>query len=309
MDCLLGAQNITKLSPTPFKVYALSRAGRVYTLAASRSAQAAVPEGAAQRGYPWWTLGMGSWLWTDPGVDVVEVHTEDRLGKGERCVGCRGGTCGAGGARASADCLAAIGARSFVDISTGRDHVLALTNHGRTYSMPATPLGNSHFQLGTRRLPPSTKDTPRPDLTDPAFRAIRAFSVLHPITSLAGVPVAQVSAGERSSFVRTRGEGRVLGFGANEYGQIGLGANVAVDVVPTPTEVVLARGYRGGTTVRCLNVAAGANNTFFTVEREGMGPEAGKRYVDLLASGSGVTGTLGHGLWSSVSGAPVKVKT
>ncbi len=192
----------------------------------------------------------------------------------------------------------------FVDVVSGRHHVLALTSQGRTFSMPASSQGNSHFQLGTRHLPPL-------ELTqndDPTSRDIRYATTLSPITSLSAIAIAQISAGDRTSFVRTTAEGRVLGFGANEYGQIGLGSFISVDKVPTPTEVVLAKGYRGGTTVRCLDVAAGANNTFFTVERSSAADE-GKRFIDLLAVGSGVTGTLGHGLWSSVSGTPVRVKT
>lgn len=52
----------------------------------------------------------------------------------------------------------------------------------------------------------------------------------------------------------------------------------------------------------------GANNTYFTVERSATASPHMK-YVDLLAVGSGLTGTLGNGLWSSANGSPVKVKT
>lgn len=44
--------------------------------------------------------------------------------------------------------------------------------------------------------------------------------MLFEIPSLKGVDVAQAVAGTRSSYVRTKKEGRVLGFGANEFGLV-----------------------------------------------------------------------------------------
>ena len=99
----------------------------------------------------------------------------------------------------------------------------------------------------------------------------------------------------------------MLGFGANEVGQIGLGANAAVEIVQVPVEVVLAKGYPGGTTVSCLDIKAGGTTTFFTVERSSPG-KAGT-FIDLLACGSGINGGLGNGLWSSANGVPSRVKT
>lgn len=40
-------------------------------------------------------------------------------------------------------------------------------------------------------------------------------------------------------------------------GQLGIGALASVEVVPTPSEIVLARSYPGGITVKCTNIAAG----------------------------------------------------
>lgn len=47
---------------------------------------------------------------------------------------------------------------------------------------------------------------------------IRYCDMLFEVPSLKGVDAAQVVAGARSSYVRTKKEGRVLGFGANEFG-------------------------------------------------------------------------------------------
>lgn len=41
---------------------------------------------------------------------------------------------------------------------------------------------------------------------------------LYEVPALRGIKVAQAVAGARSSYVRTEGEGRVLAWGANEYG-------------------------------------------------------------------------------------------
>ena len=99
----------------------------------------------------------------------------------------------------------------------------------------------------------------------------------------------------------------MLGWGANDSGQIGLGPTAIVDVVPTPVEIVLARNYPGGTTLKCLDVIAGGSSTMFVVQRDTPG-KAGE-WVDLLACGNGMTGALGNGLWSSASPSPVRVKT
>ncbi|KAI5454757.1 hypothetical protein NCC49_003641 [Naganishia albida] len=303
----LRGKNITSLAATTNKIYALSSSGDIYALASARSLQQSPPEHGSDpssSGSSWWsTFGLSSVanaFKTDPGVDCVKLNVNgEGLKKGEK----------------------------FTSLVSGKSHILALTSKGRTFSMGIDPKGNSHSQLGTRTVlplgnPDSNPSTPEPLI--PAFASssasqdimaalpsshdIRYNTALNQITSLSGIDIAQVAAGENSSFFRTRGEGRVLGLGANAFGQIGLGALSSVEVVPVPTEIVLAKAYPGGTTLKCLNIAAGANNTYFTVERSATA-QPHLKYVDLLAVGSGLTGTLGNGLWSSANGSPVKVKT
>jgi hypothetical protein len=72
-------------------------------------------------------------------------------------------------------------------------------------------------------------------------------------------------------------------------------------------EIVLAKGYPGGTTLSCTDVKAGGSTTFFTVERTSPGSSGG--FIDLLSCGSGISGSLGNGLWSSANGTPSRVKT
>ena len=69
---------------------------------------------------------------------------------------------------------------------------------------------------------PATKETEvvaqqktSPELDE---TSIRFCDRLFEIPSLRGIKVVQAVAGARSSLVRTSGEGRVLAWGANEYG-------------------------------------------------------------------------------------------
>lgn len=185
-------------------------------------------------------------------------------------------------------------------ISAGTHHLLAVTTKGRAFSLPLSAQANTHRQLGTRQeLSPTLREVPAD--SDPRY-----WPTLTEIPSLSGIEVAQVATSDRSSFVRTP-TGRVLGFGANEVGQIGLGSNAAVETIQVPVEVVLAKGYPGGTAVSCIDIKAGGTTTFFTVERSATGKQG--TFVDLLACGSGINGALGNGLWSSANGSPSRVKT
>ena len=217
-----------------------------------------------------------SWLsyifGTNPGVDFFELKAQGGLKRGEKWTG----------------------------VSVGTNHLLAVTSTGRSFSLPLSTQANSHRQLGTRQeFSPPPGDIPAE--ADPRF-----WPTLTEIPSLTGIQIAQVATSDRSSFVRTP-NGRVLGFGANEVGQIGLGSNAAVEIVQVPVEIVLAKGYPGGTTLSCLDIKAGGSTTFFTVERSAPG-KAGS-FIDLLACGSGISGSLGNGLWSSANGTPSRVKT
>jgi len=145
----------------------------------------------------------------------------------------------------------------FISISAGRNHLLALTSSGRTMVHPMNKNANTHGQLGLRKFdiptPLSSTDTVSPSripielvpraVADP-FATVSPFSrsvtssvppststnideiddqhirfsdALFEIPSLQGVKVSQIAAGGRTSFVITD-SGRVLGWGANEFG-------------------------------------------------------------------------------------------
>ena len=166
---------------------------------------------------------------------------------------------------------------------------------------------------------------------------IRFCLSLFEIPVLRGVHVAQIAAGSRTSFVRTT-DGRVLGWGANEYGfasattiflswtkvfffrQVGLGSNVVLDTITVPTEVVLWRMIPSTTQSTCLNVTAGnifpgrsinahkyigGDLTAFVVKRKN---DQGPATVDVLMSGNGQYGGLGNNLYTTAQGNPIGVK-
>ncbi len=200
----------------------------------------------------------------------------------------------------------------WASVSTGTHHLLAVTNKGRTFSLPLSPAGNSHRQLGTRQVfetpfpvPSSSASAIPLSAQLPPESDVRFATVLTEIPALKGLQVAQVASSDRTSFARTP-NGKVVGWGANESGQIGLGANAAVEMITVPVEIVLAKNYPGGTALSCVDIKAGGSSTFFTVERSLPGKESA---VDLLACGNGMSGSLGNGMWSSACGVPTKVKT
>ncbi|WVQ78819.1 hypothetical protein IAT38_000910 [Cryptococcus sp. DSM 104549] len=263
----LRGKSLKTLAPAKAKVFALSKHGRLYVFSPSKSIHSNRQDGPRS----WWFYLFG----TDAGIDHVELQAAGGLGWNERWVG----------------------------VSAGRDHLLAVTSKGRTFSLPLSPKGNSNRQLGTKQELEPVETLPG-QLTPE--QDIRYCTTLTPIPSLASIDVAQVATSERTSFVRTK-SCHVLGFGANEVGQIGLGASLTVDTVPVPVEVVLAKCYPVGTRVECTDVKAGGNTTFYKVKRSFPGRRG--EYEDLLACGGGLQGILGTGAYTSASGMPVKVKT
>lgn len=129
--------------------------------------------------------------------------------------------------------------------------MLALSSKSRVFAHPVNKNANAHGQFGLRKIeipeyaqsktkshldveliPKSIRDpyakssrlsrpSPTPtisdDLIDIDDSSIRFCPHLFEIPVLKGVDVVQIAAGGRNSFVRTR-TGRVLGWGANEYG-------------------------------------------------------------------------------------------
>ncbi|TYJ51448.1 hypothetical protein B9479_007983 [Cryptococcus floricola] len=265
----LRGKSLRTLAPAQSKIFALSKHGNLYLFSPSKAIHS------KRRDKP--TQSWSSYLFgADPNVDFVELEPEGGMAWGERWKG----------------------------MDVGRDHLLAVTSRGRVFSLPLSEKGNSHRQLG-RKAELSVFDNTATRTLPPA-QDIRYASLLSPVPSLANIPVAQVAAGERTSFVRTRDD-KVLAFGANEAGQIGLGASYTVEVVPVPVEVVLGKCYPTGTAVECRDIKAGGNTTFYTVLRSFPGRRG--TFIDVLSCGSGLQGALGTGAYTSATGLPVRVKT
>ncbi|GAA6056491.1 hypothetical protein JCM3770_007028 [Rhodotorula araucariae] len=139
-------------------------------------------------------------------------------------------------------------------------------------------------------------------------RSIHFCTTLHEIPALKGIEVAELVAGKKHSLARLGGkaEGRVLAWGANNYGQLGLGPSLSYPLIPVPTEVPFLRSaaYTGSNKsahVSCERVAAGGNVSYFVTRTQENG-------VDLLATGQGQFGALGYGQWAHAT-SPVRVKS
>lgn len=222
----------------------------------------------------------------------------------------------------------------FKDIAAGDHHVLALSRHGRVYSVPADDLANEFGQLGyssvslaqrntlkcvdARLEPKVVRDRRRADALENSHADIVDSSDIRyapewrPVPSLDGVTFAQIDVGSNHSVARTA-DGRVLTWGHNGYGQLGLGAGISVDTVAVPSEVswpvsIVGRG------ALCTRVAAGGNNTLFVIQSSNAPILSDEKSttpndrVDVLAVGSGQRGTLGNGQRSQACGVPTRVK-
>ncbi|CAE7227454.1 unnamed protein product [Rhizoctonia solani] len=299
----LTGKNISQVALSAARVFALSKkTGKVYVLAPAAEKQSKGDSAASSS----WSLG--SLFGSDSSVDYLELKVDGKLGRGEK----------------------------FTSISAGRDHLIALTSQGRTFALPISLSANTYGQLGFRKftLPDATAENPSAApripieltprtledphaLATPFVRTGKVGSSTHvdpgigfcdmffEVPSLKGLKVVQALAGDRCSYVRTE-EGRVLAWGANSFGQLGIGATAVTEAIPIPTEVILSRIYSSGSHVKCTGMATGGDLAYFMVDviAPGNVPSA-----DVLACGMGQWGGLGNGQYLQAQGAPVKVKS
>lgn len=282
----LTGMNIRRVQLSGGKVYALSHTGHVYVFAQAREHQ---------------SLAQRSWF--SPSMDYVKLSADEKL----------------------------------VDIAAGDHHVLALSRQGHVYSVPADDQANEYGQLGysavllghatspsrtceavlepavVRRkrmqAQPATPPSDAPPLRPPTD--IRYATAWRLVPSLQESTFAEIAAGTAHSVVRTA-DGRVLTWGRNSNGQLGLGAHVTYETIAVPREVEFPLSVVGRHAT-CTKIAAGGANTFFVMHSRGA-PVASdqstdaKERVDVLAVGAGQYGTLGHGQRNQSCGVPVRVK-
>lgn len=89
--------------------------------------------------------------------------------------------------------------------------------------------------------------------------------------------------------------------------QLGLGGAFTMTYVPVPTEISLSKNYPSGSSIKCLDVQAGGDVVYFTVQAQKRG--SALTDVDLLAAGMGQYGSLGNKTYSQAQATPVRVKT
>ncbi|KAF9053536.1 RCC1/BLIP-II [Hymenopellis radicata] len=291
----LRNKNIIQVQLTKSRLFALSASGRIYCMEVDASKQELRPGAPTPSSYPWWSTG---WFWgEDENVDFVEIKVQQ--GQKER----------------------------FKSISAGENHLLALTSSGHAFAHPLNAHANAYGQLGFRKfqvphpkyrleellqvhlVPKSLVGKVESFGDEDAAEwktddTIRFCPFVFEIPSLKGVSIAQIAAGARTSFART-GDGRVLGWGANEYGQIGLGANATLETITVPSEVNLWRTVSPRVSSRCIDVSAGGDLTSFMVEySEGVASPT----VDILMCGNGQWGGLGNNIFSNAQGTPMRAR-
>lgn len=282
----LVGMDIQRVQLSGGKVYALARSGQVYVFSQAYKDQ---------------QLDKTSWL--SPSMDFVKLSADEKM----------------------------------VDMVAGDHHVLALSRQGHVYSIPSDHLANEYGQLGYSTVQLGCADssstceahlepavvrkkrattTPAPTLSDAASTRpsteIRYATTWRQIPSLCESTFADIAAGSAHSVVRTK-DGRVLTWGQNSHGQLGLGAHVTFETIAVPREVEFPLSLVGRH-ARCTKIAAGGANTFFVMHTRGApvasddGPSKADERVDVLAVGAGQRGTLGHGQRNQSCSVPVRVK-
>ena len=227
-----NVQDIVAVQSTESRILALSSTGSIY------SVPIRVPDAESfALKTPASSWNPTTWLWgsssSTSDATIIQLTTEESLNKNERYVSC--------GVYSSVELIF----HRFISLSTGLHHALAVTTEGRTFAHPTSNQANAYGQLGLQRISDSSSqvlDLVPKAVADPYGRATayarttsggnlkiessepsnvsrEPFSdKLYEVPSLRGVRVAQAVAGARSSFVRTQQDGRVLAWGANEYG-------------------------------------------------------------------------------------------
>jgi alpha-tubulin suppressor-like RCC1 family protein len=166
-------------------------------------------------------------------------------------------------------------------IASGDDHFLLLSRSGKVYAAAATSDGNTFGQLGFETNP----DSP-PEMLK-----------IYPVAAFSD-PISQIAAGERHSVALTS-RGEVYSWGSNAQGQLLQAFSKTNFTCATPTLVPLQRLIPGIQQIQ--SVAAGGANSFIVATVNGNN--------EVYASGSGMWGQLGTGVWNQIQHKPLRVKT
>lgn len=280
----LTGKDIVKVALSKDRIIALSAGGAVYTMPVSQQDQQQGEKMDGATGSSWFPF------WSRrPSAETIHFRTlkpANGLGRGERVV----------------------------DISSGLEHCLLLTNKGRVFS--AASSSDSFPAKGELGIAGLTWHS----------RPAGPYDQPHELVTLRGLDAVQIATGDHHSLVLDR-QGRVFVFGDNSSGQLGFPVDPETAFVDTPALLApFEKLYAAsGLTPRITSVAAGGANSFFTVEASpaadgqqrpswslwggGSTPAtAPAKVADTWACGHGIHGTLGTGRWTHVSEGPTKIK-
>ncbi|KAK9351173.1 regulator of chromosome condensation 1/beta-lactamase-inhibitor protein II [Lipomyces doorenjongii] len=183
---------------------------------------------------------------------------------------------------------------SIKQIVAGDYHLVILTSSGKVYTCitGSKPVYSTEGQLGV----PILLGDGEPGSIVPEH--------LHEVATLRGVKIVQVAAGESHSVVRDD-RGQVWSFGSNSHGQLGLDYTIDTAFIPIPRIIPLEKLYnvQGNADVFCEYIAAGGNNTLFSIRNRK------RNLADLWISGSGLHGQHGTGRYLHMQGVPIRVKS
>ncbi|KXS13046.1 RCC1/BLIP-II protein [Gonapodya prolifera JEL478] len=298
----LRGKNVRQVALTQKKTYAVGRDGRVWEV--DHTKEGKVETAVEQQNAGWlssWLPGSGS---SDPAnIRQVSVHGLD---SGER----------------------------ITTINAGSHHLLALSNRGRCFTLPADAQGNVNGQLGLGYSGKQSGD----DIGE-------SNAALRPVTSLPRTPVCQISTGTDHNLVRTE-DGRAFGWGGNGFGVSLkyplLTDNSVVTVSPTYKQLAtlnysleLARIHtprelwprssslsiisppktKDGDDIEMSfgrsrpvemdvdHIAAGEGVSFLVGLAESI-----PRSLEVMAAGAGLQGQLGTGVYPHIQAVPAKVR-
>ena len=164
-------------------------------------------------------------------------------------------------------------------IASGDDHFILLSRSGKVYTVATTPDGNTFGQLGVETAANQPLLTP------------------YPLTAFQD-PVSQIAAGERHSLALTS-RGDVYSWGSNAQGQLLQQFSKTKFTSPAPTMVPVQKLIPGIQGIQ--SIAAGGANSFIVTTVNGN--------IEVYASGSGMWGQLGSGVWNQIQHKPLRVKT
>lgn len=172
----------------------------------------------------------------------------------------------------------------------GESHIIVLTSKNRVFTSftGSEPVKSQEGQLGVPILLPGQDEVAEPNQ-------------FHEVRLLTKYKIVQIAAGEKHNLARDN-EGRVWSFGENLYGQLGVDYTSDTAFLPLPTLIPLENLYKRGVYSRCQNIAAGGMTSFFTMSTS----KSDK--LDVLVSGSGVSGQHATGRFAHVRGRPANAK-